>query len=59
MEAQEADGTGTQASEDRLICKETNHSTTNGEVILSGMLAPLSLHTSFEILTDVKEIILY
>jgi len=33
MEAQEADGTGTQASEDRLKDKEAEHITTNGEVI--------------------------
>jgi hypothetical protein len=33
MEAQEADGTGTQASEDRLKGKEAEHNTTNGEVI--------------------------
>lgn len=38
MEAQEADGTGTQASEDRLKDKETEHKTTNGEVISHGML---------------------
>jgi len=38
MEAQEADGTGTQASEDRLKGKETIHSTTNGEVISPGMM---------------------
>jgi hypothetical protein len=40
--AQEADGTGTQASEDRLKDKETDHSTTNGEVISPGMLPFLS-----------------
>jgi hypothetical protein len=59
MEAQEVDGTGTQASEDRLKCRETNHSTTNGEVISSGMLPLLSLHTSIEILAVVKAISLY
>lgn len=38
MEAQEPDGTGTQATEDRLKGKETDHSTRNGEVISPGML---------------------
>jgi hypothetical protein len=59
MEAQEVDGTGTQASEDRLKCRETNHSTTNGEVISSGMLLLLSLHTAVEILAVVKVVSLY
>jgi hypothetical protein len=42
MDAQEADGTGTQASEDRLKGNETDHSTTNGEVIIHSMLPFLS-----------------
>jgi hypothetical protein len=47
MEAQEADGTGTQASEDRLKDKETEHKTTNGEVISHGMLLLSTRHTIF------------
>ena len=50
MEAQEADGTGTQASEDRLKDKEAEHNTTNGEVISCGMLLFLSTrHTIFRL----------
>ena len=47
MEAQEADGTGTQASEDRLQGKEAEHNTTNGEVISHGMLFLSTRHTIF------------
>jgi hypothetical protein len=55
MEAQEADGTGTQATEDRLKGKETDHITTNGEIISSGMLLPfLSSCITLEMLIVVK-----
>jgi len=46
MEAQEADGTGTQASEDRLKGNEAEN-TTNGEVISNGMLFLSTRHTIF------------
>jgi hypothetical protein len=45
MEAQESDGTGTQASEDRLKGKEAEHNTINGEIISHGMLLHSTRHT--------------
>jgi len=47
MEAQESDGTGTQASEDRLKGKEAEHNTPNGEVTSDGKLFLSNRHTIF------------
>jgi len=58
MEAQEADGTGTQASEDRLKGKEAEHSTTNGEVISHGMLFLSTRHKIYHMWVETLTVVI-